>query len=152
MSVDNASTVVTSIGAAYTGALEHAARNTRLRQRPSAEVWSPLEYATHLRDVLLLFARRIQAILATTEPELEVVCHDDLVAKGGYNRLDPQVVAGQINDAAQRLAAILEKLAPADFGRRGFRDGEQRTILALAQRAAHESRHHLLDMARGLGD
>ncbi|HUY24356.1 MAG TPA: DinB family protein [Candidatus Saccharimonadales bacterium] len=152
MSIDNASTVVTSIGAAYTRALEHAARNNRLRQRPSAKVWSPLEYAMHLRDVLLLFARRIQAILATTEPELEVVSHDDLVAAGEYNQFDPQVVAGQINDGAHQLAAILEKLAPADFGRRGFRDGEQRTILALAQRAAHESQHHLLDMARGLGD
>ncbi|MFZ0169978.1 MAG: DinB family protein [Candidatus Dormiibacterota bacterium] len=151
MNTDNASAVVTRIGAAYTQALEHSARNTRLRQRPSAKVWSPLEYATHLRDVLLLFARRIRAILATTEPELEVVSHDDLVAKGGYNRFDPQVVAGQINDAAQGLAAILEMLAPADFGRRGFREGEQRTILALAQRAAHESQHHLLDMAQGLG-
>jgi hypothetical protein len=143
--------VVASIGAAYTKALEHAAGNTRLRQRPSAKVWSPLEYATHMRDVLLLFARRIAAILATTEPELEVVSHDDLVAAGDYNRLDPRAVADQIKDAAHRLAVIVEDLAPADFGRRGFRYGEERSILRVAQRAAHESQHHLLDLVRGLG-
>jgi hypothetical protein len=141
-----------SIGAAYTRALEHMARNPRLRQRPAAAVWSPLEYATHMRDVLLLFTGRILAILSTTEAELEVVSHDDLVATGHYNRLDPQLVAGQVNDAAHRLAAILEDLAPSDFGRHGLRNGERRTILEIAQRAAHESQHHLFDMARGLGD
>jgi hypothetical protein len=105
-----------------------------------------------MRDVLLLFAGRILVIMAATEPDLEVVSHDDLVAAGDYNRLDPQGVAEQINDAAHRLAAILEDLEPADFGRRGFRNGEERTILHIAQRAAHESQHHLLDVARGLGD
>lgn len=104
-----------------------------------------------MRDILLLFTRRILAILSTTEPELEVVSHDELVAQGDYNRLDSQVMAEQVNDAAQQLAAILKALAPADFARRGFRNGEERTILEIAQRAAHESQHHLLDMARGLG-
>ncbi len=85
-----------------------------------------------------------------SEPELEVVSHDDLVASGGYNRLDPRVVAEQVNDAAQQLATILEDLTPTDFARRGFRNGEERTILEITQRAAHESQHHLLDMARGL--
>jgi hypothetical protein len=142
---------VDGIGPAYAKVLDNAALNSRLRQRRAAKVWSPLEYAAHMRDVLLLFSRRIQVILSQNEPELEVISHDDLVAAGGYNRLDPLVVSEQINDAAQRLAGILNDLAPTDFALCGFRDGEERTILEIAQRAAHESQHHLVDIARGLG-
>jgi len=149
---DNAGLAVANIGASYVNALRHAAENLRLRRRPSAEVWSPLEYATHMRDVLLLFTRRILAILTTDNPELEVVSYDRLVDRGGYNRLDPLIVGQQIQDASQRLAEILNDLVPADFARRGFRDGEERTVLEIARRAAHESEHHLLDMARGLAD
>jgi hypothetical protein len=105
-----------------------------------------------MRDVLLLFTRRTLAILSTDTPELEVVSHDQMVATGGYNRLDALIVGQQIQDASQHLAGILNGLVPADFARRGLRDGEERTVLEIAQRAAHESRHHLLDMARGLAD
>jgi hypothetical protein len=104
-----------------------------------------------MRDVLVLFTKRVLAILSRYEPELEVVSHDQLVDTGGYNRLDPLVVGQQIQDASRRLAGILNDLGPADFARRGFRDGEERTLLEIAQRAAHESQHHLLDIARGLG-
>jgi hypothetical protein len=148
----NASAAVARIGIWYAEAMQSAAQNERLRRRPSPDVWSALEYATHVRDVLLLFTRRILAILSTDEPELEVVSHDHLVAAGGYNRLDPGQVAAAIHDAAQRLASILQALAPVEFARRGFRDGQQRTILEIAQRAAHESQHHLFDIARELGD
>lgn len=103
-----------------------------------------------MRDVLLLFTNRIVAILSTDEPELKIVSHDAIVAAGGYNRLDPGQVAAEIHDAARRLASILQDLAPVEFARRGFRDGEPRTVLEIAQRAAHESQHHLLDMDRGL--
>jgi hypothetical protein len=149
---ENAGLAVAGIGTSYVKALQHAVENRRLRQRPSAEVWSPLEYATHMRDVLLLFTRRTLAILSTDTPELEVVSHDQMVATGGYNRLDALIVGQQIQDASQHLAGILNGLVPADFARRGLRDGEERTVLEIAQRAAHESRHHLLDMARGLAD
>lgn len=130
--------------------LQPAAQSRRLWRRSTPDVWSPLEYATHVRDVLLLFTRRILAILSADEPELEVVSHDELVAAGAYNLLDPGQVTAEIHDAAQRLAAILQDIAPVEFARRGFRDGEERTILEIAQRAAHESQHHLFDMARAL--
>jgi hypothetical protein len=148
---DNAGIAVAGIGSSYIRALQEAAGNDGLRTRPSVGVWSPLEYATHMRDVLALFTKRVLAILSRYEPELEVVSHDQLVDTGGYNRLDPLVVGQQIQDASRRLAGILNDLGPADFARRGFRDGEERTLLEIAQRAAHESQHHLLDIARGLG-
>ena len=34
-----------------------------VRERPSAEVWSPLEYAAHTRDVVGLFHERISLLL-----------------------------------------------------------------------------------------
>ena len=151
VNADNASVTVGRIGPAYAEVLRANSAVPWLRQRPSAKVWSPLEYATHMRNVLLLFARRIQVISRAEQPELEVMSHDDVVAAGDYNRLDPLTVAEEIRQAGRSLADVLAGLAPAGFARRGFRDGEERTVLEISQRAAHEAQHHLLDMARGLG-
>jgi hypothetical protein len=151
VTVANASTQVGLIATGYRRVLAANADNSRLRRRPAERVWSPLEYAAHLRDVLLLFGRRVDAILQEFEPQLEVVSHDDEVARGKYNQLNVLLLTDQLTTATQGLAVRLEGLHPEQFARRGFRNGEARTVLEIAQRAAHESRHHLLDIDRGLG-
>ncbi len=37
--------------------------------RPAANVWSPLEYACHVRDVHVLFAERVALMLGEDDPE-----------------------------------------------------------------------------------
>ena len=121
-----------------------------LAARPAPEVWSAIEYAAHVRDVFALFDRRVAQIVAEDDPVLEVVDHDAVVAAGDYGSLGPVAVVDELAATAEGLAARLEGLAPGQWERSGTREGERRTVLEVAQRAAHEGSHHLLDIGRGL--
>lgn len=126
------------------------ARPDLARTRVMAGVWSPLEYLTHVRDVFNLFERRARCILAVPEPQLEVVDHDDLVRKGAYNSLDPDAVIEEVAAAAEALASTLQTVQPDQWGLRGLRAGEPRTITDIALRAVHEGEHHFMDIVRGM--
>ena len=39
------------------------------KARPSDDVWSPLEYACHVRDVFTIFDGRLQQMLTVDDPE-----------------------------------------------------------------------------------
>jgi len=123
---------------------------TVLAQRPDPLVWSAVEYAAHVRDVLALFDRRVAHVLSEHEPELEVVDHEAAVEEGRYRELDAVTVADELAAAAGRLARSLESLAPEDWERSGLRAGEPRSVLDIARRAVHEGSHHLLDVGRVL--
>jgi len=117
-----------------------------LRTRPRDGMWSPLEYAAHVRDVYALFERRIQTILRTPGREVEIVDHDAAVARGGYDRLVPEELIGEICACAGLLAETLALVTPPQWSLQGLRGGESRTIADIARRAVHEGRHHLMDM------
>jgi hypothetical protein len=44
------------------------AEDAQLRVRPSPSVWSPLEYAGHVRDVLTLFTNQAEHALVGDNP------------------------------------------------------------------------------------
>jgi len=119
----------------------------RLHQRPRPNLGTPLEYTTHRRDVLRLFRRLIGMILRQDEPTLTVMSHEAKVANGGYNRLDPLLVAAQIEVAAHGLAETLRRPTASEYSRRGIREQEERSLLEIAQRALHESQPALLNTA-----
>ena len=121
-----------------------------LSQRPAPQVWSAIEYAGHVRDVLVLVDRRVAQVLAEHDPELEPVDLEAAVEGGGYRELDALTVADELAAAADRLASALEALAPEDWKRSGRRAGEPRSVLDMARRAVHEGSHHLLDVGRVL--
>ena len=123
---------------------------TVLQRRPAPDVWSAIEDAAHVRDVFVLFDRRVAAIVEYDDPVLEVVDHDAVVAAGDYDRLGASVVADELAAAADGLAARFEGLTPEQWERSGTRQGERRSVLDIAQRAAHEGNHHLLDVGRVL--
>jgi hypothetical protein len=121
-----------------------------LSKRPDPGVWSAVEYAAHVRDVLALFDRRIAQVLAEDDPDLEVVDHEAAVEEGGYRELDGAKVADELAAATEGLAQTLTSLAPGDWDRTGRREGEPRSVLEIARRAVHEGNHHLLDVGRVL--
>jgi hypothetical protein len=127
--------------------------DTLVRRRPQPNVWSPLEYAAHVRDVMRLFDERVRLIVASpgpAEPELPVVDWDALVESGAYDGLDRVALLGELDAAAAGLAATAEGVSPAEWARSGRRAGEVRTIDETVRRAVHEGAHHLLDIGRGL--
>ncbi|WP_433734793.1 DinB family protein [Nocardia sp. CA-129566] len=125
----------------------------RLRRRPAPEVWSPLEYACHVRDVLLAQRERVLLARRADAPALEPMGRDERVEHDGYNDQRPSDVARQLDDAALLFANVLDRLTPPDWNRTviyNFPDRQERPLHWLALHTLHELRHHLLDIRRQL--
>ncbi|MEO3753241.1 DinB family protein [Streptomyces sp. B6B3] len=145
------STLVTSHADAYTDLLR--ADPPALRRRSSPEVWSPLEYACHMRDVLLVQRERVLAARRGDTPVAESMGRDERVEHDGYADQRPADVARQLRDAATLFANVLDRLSPADWERAliyPFPEREERSLRWLAVHTLHELRHHLLDIRHQL--
>src|SRR3712207_550472 len=70
-----------------------------VRKRPSPGVWSPLEYASHVRDVLLVQRERVLLARRVDTPDCVPMGRDDRVEHEGYNEQVPEDVARQILDS-----------------------------------------------------
>ncbi|MGW0251961.1 DinB family protein [Nocardia goodfellowii] len=120
-----------------------------LRRRTQPQVWSPLEYACHMRDVLLVQRERALAARRWDTPEATPMGRDERVEHDGYADQQPADVGRQIRDAAQLFANVLDRLADEDWERTmiySFPAREERSLRWLAVHTLHELRHHLLDM------
>lgn len=119
-----------------------------LRVRPDQGVWSPLEYLAHLRDVTQFFTERIQRVLAEDRPVLAVQFRfAELAELRRYRSEDPATALGQFEARAEELQSLLRGLNDDDWERAGIgSEGDERTVLMLARRFAHEVHHHLLDL------
>ncbi|WP_307787030.1 DinB family protein [Mycolicibacterium mengxianglii] len=122
-------------------------------RRTSPQLWSPLEYACHVRDVLLtqrervLLARRVQVPVAVP------MGRDERVAHEGYAEQNPVEVAEELTMAARLLANALDRLDIADWELRvayNWPEHTERTLRWLAAHTLHDVRHHLLDVRRQL--
>jgi hypothetical protein len=130
--------------AEWRGFLE-SADDTYLRTNPADGVWSPMQYAVHVRDMLRVFGERI--VLATEEDNPSVPWFDPGEDEWRrFNTLAPGDIADGVEEEADRLAGIIGGLGPGDWDRTAMRDGVDRfTVSGLARFALHESHHHLLD-------
>jgi hypothetical protein len=72
---------------------------------------------------------------------------DEAAIKERYKEQDPEVVADELEAAAQRLVARIQSLKPEQYRRRGLRsDGAQFTVATLIQYFLHDVIHHLWDV------
>ena len=120
-----------------------------IRRRPSPEVWSALEYAAHVRDVVGFYADRIRRVLDEERPQLPGADFSSLPERRGYLDDDPAVVADAIARSSALIEDLLRSLSADQWTRVGIGvDGDERTLLVLARRLAHDGQHHLLDLDR----
>src|SRR5688500_5285629 len=77
-------------------------------ERPAPEVWSPLEYACHVRDVAQIQIGRVARGLVEDTPSFEPMGRDERPARFEYARQDAQVVARQLVEAVDALAAVFD--------------------------------------------
>ncbi|NES29923.1 DinB family protein [Micromonospora terminaliae] len=125
-----------------------------VRRRPAPEVWSPLEYACHVRDVFRVQAERLALALRVAEPEFTPMGRDELVVTERYNAQAPEVVLADLATAADGFAARFAALGEVELARTGvypWPRREVRTLLWLGRHTVHEAEHHLLDIRRGAG-
>jgi hypothetical protein len=129
-------------------------RNTGidLRSRPEPDVWSPLEYACHVRDLLLvqreriLSARRLDGFVCESMGR-------ERVEFDGWAAQEPGDVARQLADAALMLANVLDRLDAQAWKRElvyPYPEPATRAISWVALHTVHEAHHHHVDIRRQL--
>jgi hypothetical protein len=121
-----------------------------VRARPSPDTWSILEYACHVRDVLLVQRERVLLARRVADPEPPAMGRDDRVVHDGYAEQDPRDVSRQMIDAADLFANDLDRLDDEEWQRGivyGYPPPPRRRSLAwLAVHTLHELQHHLRDV------
>lgn len=115
--------------------------------RPAPTVWSPLEYACHVRDVCRVMSGRAELMLTTDDPTFPDWDQDTTAVAERYGAQDPITVAGQVRQAADDAAATFAAVAGEQWQRRGTRsNGSVFTVRTLAQYFVHDVYHHLHDV------
>ncbi len=67
-----------------------------VRKRPAPEVWSPLEYACHVRDMLGVQTERVELAQREIDPVFVPMGRDERVVEDRYNEQDPAAVAAEL--------------------------------------------------------
>ena len=124
-------------------------REVDVRSRRRPEVWSPLEYGCHLRDMLLVQRERVLAALRADRPECAPMGRDERVMHDGYADQRPADVARQLADAAQMFGNVLSRLSDDDWNRTlvyNFPETSERSLRWVAVHTLHDVHHHLGDI------
>jgi hypothetical protein len=116
--------------------------------RPAVQVWSPLEYACHVRDVCRLFDRRLHLMLAQDDPVFHNWDQDETALAERYWEQDPTVVATECVTAGDTIAASFELVRGEQWERPGRRsNGSMFTVDTFGRYFMHDLVHHLHDIA-----
>ncbi|EMY34009.1 hypothetical protein D477_011851 [Arthrobacter crystallopoietes BAB-32] len=109
-------------------------------------MWSPLEYACHVRDVCRIFRGRLEMMLREDDPVFPNWDQDEAAVEDAYNAQDPETVGRQFADEAQATAAAFDAVKSGEWDRTGRRgDGKDFTISSFARYFLHDIEHHLKD-------
>jgi hypothetical protein len=115
--------------------------------RPSADVWSPLEYACHVRDVFRIYDERLRRMLTEDDPRYENWDQDETAVTDRYSEQESAAVATELVTRATRLADRFDAVSGVDWDRPGTRsDGAHFTVESFARYLVHDPVHHLWDV------
>ncbi|MHB8440195.1 MAG: DinB family protein [Acidimicrobiales bacterium] len=145
---------LSALGAAYRHRLaaEDGAQGREvLTHHPAPEIWSVLEYACHVRDVLLAQRERLFLALVEDRPSFAPIYRDRRAVLARYNEEDPGCVANEIVIAAGLVARAFGGLDTDGWTRfciSNVPEPTARSVEWLAQHTLHEGVHHLFDIDR----
>lgn len=128
-----------------------ASGGAALGQRPSAEVWSAVEYGSHVRDVLLNLRDRLVVGLAEDNPSPKPMHGSLRIEKGMYRVDDPGDIAEDLIVASRLFDRTLGVITASEGERPifyGWPRPATRTLRWVAAQALHEVEHHLADVQR----
>ena len=118
-----------------------------VRARPALTVWSPLEYACHVRDVLRLYDHRLVLMLTEDDPLYANWDQDSTAVAERYGEQDPATVSTELAAAATTVADRFAALTPEQWQRTGRRsDGASFTVDSFSRYFLHDVIHHLWDV------
>ena len=116
--------------------------------RPEPRVWSPLEYACHVRDVCRLFERRLELMLETDDPTFDNWDQDETAIAEDYAHQDAVAVATELTEAAESVSIAFDRVRDEEWGRPSRRsNGSRFSVSSFAVYFLHDVEHHLHDVA-----
>jgi len=131
----------------YSGTWHEVLGRPTVRERPAPEVWSPLEYGCHVRDVCRIYDERLRLMLTEDGPSYPNWDQDETALADRYSAQDPDTIAVELPAAAATLAARFAGVAGAEWDRTGYRsDGAEFTIDSFSRYFLHDIVHHLHDV------
>ncbi|HEX9259698.1 MAG TPA: DinB family protein [Acidimicrobiales bacterium] len=119
-------------------------------QRPTPERWSQLEYAAHVRDVLLHVRDRIVIALVEDNPSFKPLYRDERVDRGLYAG---DTVESVIEGLTVAVALFIQTFLALDDGQLArpcqyvYPTAQTRSLLWVGQQVVHEVEHHAGDIA-----
>ena len=118
-----------------------------VRDRPKPEMWSPLEYGCHVRDVFVVYDGRLRRMLSEDGPHYENWDQDKTALDSDYPSHDPSTVADEVARHGEALADLFDEVGETQWARTGFRsDGAAFTIDTFSRYFIHDIVHHLMDV------
>lgn len=115
--------------------------------RPAPAVWSPLEYACHVRDVFDLACMRVGLMLTDDGPRFANWDQDATAIEDDYASQDPRTVTDQLVGQASRFAVVVAAVPDDGWARTGLRgDGAAFTVESFVRYLLHDPVHHLTDV------
>jgi DinB family protein len=121
--------------------------------RPTPGRWSMLEYAAHVRDVLLVVRDRFVVGVVADRPGFAPMYREERVDLGMYQGEEPLALAAELEVAATLVVRMIAALSPEQLERTceyGFPAPTTRTLRWMAAQAVHEVEHHLSDVEQNL--
>jgi hypothetical protein len=124
--------------------------DAHVRERPSPDVWSPLEYGCHVRDVHRLFLLRLRLMLAQDEPRFPNWDQDVTAVESRYVLTDLDELLADLAVDGEALAAAYDAVEDHQWGRTGLRsDGARFTVESFGRYLVHDPTHHVWDVEQG---
>lgn len=115
--------------------------------RPRPEVWAPVEYGAHVRDVARIMDHRLELILAAENPQFANWDQDQSAIDEDYLHQDPELVADQLHAALAEFADAISDVPESAWNRPGHRsNGSVFTAETLVIYALHDLEHHVWDV------
>ncbi len=131
----------------YAQVICDAARASQGTTRPRPDVWSPNEYACHVRDVCALFLSRLVRMLTEDDPLFANWDQDAAALDGEYWTQRPGLVCGQLTAAADVIAEQFAGVHGVQWQRPGRRsNGSAFTVHSFARYFLHDLAHHAWDV------
>lgn len=117
-------------------------------RRPAPGVWSPVEYACHVRDVHRVMAERVRRMLADDDPVFANWDQDVTAVEERYDLAVAAEVAPQLAEAAAGAAELYRSVPLDAWSRPGRRsNGSVFTVETLGRYHLHDLLHHRWDVA-----
>jgi DNA segregation ATPase FtsK/SpoIIIE, S-DNA-T family len=153
LAVDAIAGTIGSFGPRYREQVGEVGAGSATR-RPAPGVWSALEYASHVRDVLLVQRERLVLGQVEERPSFARMYRDERVTLCAYSEFTVVSVLDQLDMAAALCAAAFGAIAPGSWTRSFVYNWPAAGVHDLAwlgRHTVHEGLHHLMDIGRVLG-